>query len=229
MRIFWAALPALLWASSAVAAADVSGEFGLVSDYRYRGVSLSRGRPAVQGSLTVEHDSGLYAEVWGSTLERPGDPTNSEIDLTAGYDKELSEHFSFDLSGTFFGYPSAGADNYFEATALVTTTHGNASVSAGASYIPRQRATRDDSDTGHDNLYLFGTAEFALPKTPVTLKSGLGYERGAFDEVARGGKWDWTLGGEVELKPAKFGLAYVGSNADGGKRHALVASLFLGW
>lgn len=228
MRFLCAALPALLWASSA-AAADISGEFGVVSDYRYRGVSLSHGRPAVQGTLTIEHDSGLYAELWGSTLERPGDPTNSEIDVTGGYEKALSEHVGIDLSGTFFAYPSAGADNYFEATAIATTTHGAASASVGFSYTPSQRATRDDGGGGHDNVYLFGTAGYALPKSPVTLKAGLGYERGAFDEVERGGKWDWTLGGEVEFKPAKLGLAYVGSNADSDDRHALVASLFLGW
>ena len=68
-----------------------------------------------------------------------------------------------------------------------------------------------------------------MPKSPVSLKAGFGYERGWFDEVEHGGKRDWTLGGEVELKPARLGLAYVGSNADGGDRHALVASLFLGW
>ena len=216
-----------MWASSA-AAADLSSETGVVSDYRYRGVSLSRGRAAVQGSLTVEHDSGLYAQVWGSTLGS-GNPANSEVDLTGGYGADLSEHISIDLSGTWYLYPKAGSDNYVEATALVTATHGNASLGAGVSYIPRQRATRDDGGGGRDNLYLFGTADYAVPQTPVTLKAGLGYERGAFDEVARGGKWDWTLGGEAEFKPAKLGLAYVGSNADGGDRHAVAASLFLGW
>ena len=80
-----------------------------------------------------------------------------------------------------------------------------------------------------DNLYVFGSAGYALPKTPVTLKAGLGFERGAFDEVAHGGKWDWTLGGEAEFKPVTLGLAYVGSNADGGDRHALVASALISW
>lgn len=47
--------------------------------------------------------------------------------------------------------------------------------------------------------------------------------------VEHGGKWDWTFGGEGEFKPAKLGLAYVGSNADGSDRHALIASLFLIW
>ena len=228
MRLICAAIVASMWASAS-AAADVSGEFGVVSDYRYRGVTLSRGRPAVQGSVTIEHDSGFYGEAWVSTLERPSDPTDSEVDVTAGFSKDLSEALNLDLSGTFFAYPSAGSDNYVEATALVTATHGAASGGLGFSYIPRQRATRDDGGAGHDNAYLFATLDVVIPKTPVTLKAGAGYERGAFDEVAQGGKWDWTLGCEAEFKPVRLGLAYVGSNADGGDRHALVASAFLSW
>ncbi len=227
MRLLCGALIAAM--ATSAAAADVSGEAGVVSDYRYRGVTLSRGRPAIQASVTIEDDSGLYAEAWTSTLERPGDPTDSEVDLTAGFSKDLSEALNVDLSGSFFAYPSAAPDNYYEATALVTATHGDATGGIGFSYIPRQRATRDDSGAGHDNAYLFGTLDFAIPRTPVTLKSGIGYERGAFDEVEHGGKWDWTLGCEVEFKPVKLGLAYVGSNADGGDRHALVASAFVSW
>jgi uncharacterized protein (TIGR02001 family) len=217
----------MIWASSATAA-DLSGDAGLVSDYRYRGVSLSHGRPAVQGSLTIEHESGLYAELWGSTLGS-GNPANLEADLTGGYSADLSDHITFDLSGTWYVYPKSGGDNYGEATALASATAGNATVGAGVSYIPRQRATRDETGESHDNIYLFGTGDFAVPRTPLTLKAGLGYERGAFDEVAHGGKWDWTLGGEVALKPVIVGLAYVGSNADGNDRHAIVASAFFNW
>jgi len=222
MRFLCIALAASTWASSA-AAVEVSGEVGLVSDYRFRGVSLSQGRPAVQADLMLEHESGLYADLWGSTLGE-SDPTNNEIGLTAGYAAELNEHFSVDLSAMYYAYPSAPSDNYIESTALVTTTHGDVSASFGVSYAPAQRGT------GHrDNLYVFGSAGYALPKTPVTLKAGLGFERGAFDEVAHGGKWDWTLGGEAEFKPVTLGLAYVGSNADGGDRHALVASALISW
>lgn len=209
----------LLWAAPA-AAVDVSGEAGLVSDYRYRGVSLSRGHPALQAELTLEHVSGLYADVWGSTL---GHDSETEFDITGGYSKDIADAVSIDLSGTYFLYPKTASDNYVEGTALVTMTHGAASANVGVSYAPAQRGT------GHDgNVYWFGTADYAVPKTPVTLKAGLGYERGAFDERERGGKWDWTIGGELALKPAKLGLAYVGSNVDG-DRHALVASAFLQW
>ena len=208
------------------AAQSVSGEAGLVSDYRYRGVSLSRGHPAAQASLTFEHDSGLYANAWGSTL---GHGSETEIDLTAGYEAEVSKVIGVDLFATYYAYPTDGGANYAEATAVMKATRGPASASLGISYAPPQRGTRDESGHAHGDSYVFGAAEYAVPKSPVTLKAGFGYERGWFDEVEHGGKWDWTVGGEVEVEPARLGLAYVGSNADGGDRHALVASLFLEW
>ena len=77
----------MLWTTPA-AAIDISGEAGLVSDYRYRGVSLSRGHPALQAELTLEHESGLYADLWGSTL---GHRDEAEIDFTGGLAKDLSD------------------------------------------------------------------------------------------------------------------------------------------
>jgi uncharacterized protein (TIGR02001 family) len=213
-------------AACPAAAQSVSGEAGLVSDYRFRGVSLSRGHPAVQASLAVEDDSGLYANVWGSTL---GHRSQTEIDLTAGYEAEVSKVIGVDLFATYYAYPADGSANYVEATAVMKATRGPVLASLGVSYSPPQRGTRDESGRTHGNTYVFGGLEYAVPKSPVTMKAGLGYERGWFDEVEHGGKCDWTLGGEVELKPAKLGLAYVGSNADGEDRHALVGSLFLEW
>jgi uncharacterized protein (TIGR02001 family) len=209
----------LLWASPA-AAADISGELGLVSDYRYRGVSLSGGHAAVQGALLVEHQTGAYLELWGSVSDE-GNSASPELNFTAGYERGLTTRFSVELSGTYYAYPSASADNYYEAAASVSASLGDASGSLGASYIPRQRAAPSG------NLYLFGSTEWGVPETPLSLAASLGYERGAFDEVSRGGKWDWSLGGVIAAKSARLGLAYVGSTADGGADHALVASLFL--
>jgi len=227
MRLLWIAVPVLAWASPAVAA-DVSGDIGVVSDYRYRGVTLSRGHPAVQASLTLEHDSGLYASVWGSTL---GHEEEIEADFTAGYSKDLSEAFNIDLSGSYFTYPTGGDEDYFEATAIATMTKGSASASLGFSYIPPQRATRDDEGDATGNGYLFGSVEYQLPKSPVTVRVGLGYERGAFDEVEHGKKFDWNIGAEMKLKPVRISVTYVGSNADrgAGDHHAIVASAFAEW
>ena len=201
------------------AAADVSGELGPVSDYRYRGVSLSHERPALQGSISLDHPSGLYAQLWGSTL---GHGTDTEVDLTGGYQADLSEHLNIDLSGTWYAYPSGSDTNYVEGTAATTVSHGAASAKFGISFVPPQHLTTS-------NVYAFTEGSYEIPRTPVSLTASLGYERGGFDEVEHGGKWDWKLGAETTLNPAKLCLAYVGSNADGGHRHALVASAFLTW
>lgn len=222
-----AAVAAALWAIPA-GASPLSGDVGMVSDYRYRGLSLSDGRPALQGSLTLEHD-GLYGSLWGSTLGRIGDPASSEIDVTAGYERELAGWVRLDVSATRFFYPAFGGDDYSEATAAVTLTRGSAEATGGLSYAPRQRTLRDDAGRRHDNVYAFAGARYPVPKTPLTLVAKAGYERGAFDAMRGGGKWDWNIGAEVERGRGKFGLGCVGSNVDHGKGHALVGSVTLGW
>lgn len=56
---------AFLWSASAFA--QVTGSVGAVSDYRYRGHSLSEGDPALQASVGYDAASGAYAGLFGST------------------------------------------------------------------------------------------------------------------------------------------------------------------
>ena len=44
-------------------AVTVNGTAAIVSDYRFRGISQSNKRFAVQGSITVAHESGVYGGV----------------------------------------------------------------------------------------------------------------------------------------------------------------------
>jgi len=218
----------VLAASAPAAAMDLSGELGVVSDYRDRGLTLSNGKPAVQGAILLEHASGLYGEVWASTLGSPRGPQDSEWDFSAGYETALWKSVSLDLYATYVVYPKAGDENYLEATAIATAELGGGSAGVGVSFVPRQRGTRDEAGRGRRNTYVFGQAGYDIPKTPLNMTARLGYERGWFDGVERGGKWDWTLGAEAEVHSARLGLAYAGSNADD-DRHGVVASLFLSW
>ena len=65
----------------------ITGSVGLVSDYRFRGVSQSDEGVAVQGGFTVNHESGFYVGTWGSNLAGWGTfgGPNLEVDLFAGY------------------------------------------------------------------------------------------------------------------------------------------------
>jgi len=62
---------------------------GVVSDYRYRGLSQSRLKPALQGGVDYADKSGFYVGAWGSSIKwiKDGNGGNApvEIDLYGGY------------------------------------------------------------------------------------------------------------------------------------------------
>jgi uncharacterized protein (TIGR02001 family) len=205
-------------------AQDLSADLSLVSDYRYRGLSLSNQRPALQLDVSLEDKGGAHAGFWASSIREPGSALELELAASTGYGVELGEHLSLDLTGTFYVYPGDTGSNYGEITASLEYGHGPATLGVGASFVPRQGGTRDDFGRASRNSYYFATAEYALSQTPVTLTASLGYERGFFDEVEGGGKWDWSAGTSLDLAPARIGLSYCGSN---GGSDAVVAALTL--
>jgi uncharacterized protein (TIGR02001 family) len=214
---------AACWAQQA-GAVDVSAELGVVSDYRYRGFTLSDGKSAAQASVTIEHDSGAYATLWASTIEEAGFDADVEIDLVGGYAVDLGGSLSLDLSAAYFVYPSEADSNYFEGTAALERTKGPTTLRAGLSFVPKQRGTQDEEGGGRRNSYLFAGASYELEKLPLTLGAELGHERGFFDGVEGGGKWDWCLVAGLQLDRFRVGLAYGGTDAG---PDALVASLFV--
>jgi uncharacterized protein (TIGR02001 family) len=209
--------------SAPAAATDISAEAGLVSDYRYRGYSLSEGKPAVQASVSLEHDSGLYGSVWSSTIRQDDFDADIEIDLVGGYALDLSDKLSLDFSATYYLYPSEPGANYAEATVVVERSIGAAALSAGISFVPPQHGTLGEDGRKKGNRYLFVGASYEVPAFPLTLNAALGHERGFFDEVDQGGKWDWSLGASLKRDHVRLGAAYTGTDAGS---DALVASLF---
>ena len=62
-----------------------------------------------------------------------------------------------------------------------------------------------------------------MPHDPASFAE-VGHERGVFDEVDGGGKWDWTVGGRLAVNKLRISFSYCGTDAG---RDALVASLLL--
>ncbi|MBT5186001.1 MAG: hypothetical protein HOM01_04285, partial [Kordiimonadaceae bacterium] len=61
----------------------ISGDVTGISDYRFRGVSMTNKDPAVQGTLSVEHKSGLYVTAWGTNIS-DFNGAKTEFDFMAG-------------------------------------------------------------------------------------------------------------------------------------------------
>jgi uncharacterized protein (TIGR02001 family) len=203
--------------------ADWSAEIGAVSDYRYRGLSLSNGKPALQGSLALEHESGAYAELWASSPSSGGSGP-AELDATAGYAFRLTDAVSLDVSATYYAFPGMTEANAVELTGMLEAGSGPFALNLGISLAPPQLGTRDAIGVKKTNRYVFAAAAYDLSSAPVTLRASLGHERGPWDMAAGGGKWDWSLGAEAHLKPVRIGLDLVGSNAGD---ESLVGALIL--
>ncbi|MEM9100952.1 MAG: TorF family putative porin [Pseudomonadota bacterium] len=82
---------------------EVSANVSLVSNYIFRGVSLSNDEPATQGGFDLSHSSGAYLGVWGSS-----DSGNGEIDFYGGYAFSVSDDFSVDVGVLRYYYPGVG-------------------------------------------------------------------------------------------------------------------------
>lgn len=186
---------------------NLATTIGAVSDYRFRGVSLSGEEPAAQGSLELGHASGFYGGVWTSTLG-DGGAADLEVDLYAGWTKAMGLA-TIDVGVLGYLYPDASDLDYVELYGSVAWTLGPANATLGVNYAPEQ-----DNVGGDDNLYLYGDVGVGIPSTPVTLKAHLGYEDGGFGGPD-GDKLDWSIGAEYRLGLFTLGAAYVDTDIRG--------------
>jgi len=117
-----ALLALALSTAPSVQASDFSGTAALTTDYVWRGTSQSNGDPAVQAGFKVAGASGVYAQIWGSSVEfAPETRASTEFDLVAGWSGALSDAWALDVNLTRYVYPAATIDlDWTEANATVT-------------------------------------------------------------------------------------------------------------
>lgn len=88
---------------------------GIYSDYRTRGISQTQNDPALQGSATLLHSSGLYAGVWSSNVDFGyGIRTRQEQDYYVGYYWQANDDIALDLTYIEYVYPKQSEFNFGE-------------------------------------------------------------------------------------------------------------------
>lgn len=87
----------------------LSFNVGAVTDYRYRGISQSRLKPALQGGADFAQKSGFYVGTWASTIKwvkDGGGDANVEVDLYGGY-KFTAGPVGLDVGALRYIYPGS--------------------------------------------------------------------------------------------------------------------------
>lgn len=181
---------------------ELSSNIGVVSDYRFRGISLSDRDPAIQGGIDLTAPSGLFAGVWASSIA-PYGGAEGEVDLYVGYGAEIGS-LEYSVTANAYLYPGGQGVNYGELQANLGKTLGPVKLGAEVAYVPDQKNTQGG------NVYLGMSLDVPLGKTPLILKSRGGYEDGFYDS-----KWDWEVGVAYEKEWGVVFLSALGTNYSG--------------
>ncbi len=123
------------------AAADVTANVGLTTDYVFRGISQTDDKLAIQGGFDYAHSSGAYAGVWASNVNfKDGDEAQVEVDLYAGMTGKAGD-LGWKFGGIYYNYPGVSDSSslkydYWEFGPTLTYPVGPATASLMVLWSP---------------------------------------------------------------------------------------------
>ena len=231
--VSWALLSCGLLACTQ-ARAQVSGSVAVVSDHRFRGASLSDGRPALQLALAWERGDGWYAGVFASSARLSA---HADLQLLSyvGYARRLHNGSSWEAGAEYTAFRQHSAGNYPELYVGLATER----ISGRLYYAPRYFSEDDavayaelDADKPLDERWrLFGHLGLLRRLRHGEAEAGEGAQRTRIDaRVGIGaafGKFDLQLARVAsDGSRGRFSGYPVGAAADTG---AWVLSLSRAW
>ena len=184
------------------------GSLALTSDYVYRGLSQTEGRPAVQGEVHVRSESGWSLGMRASTVNRgQSSGARSEIDLQLAQSWSFGSDWSLQLSANHYFYPDDNRSQPYEYDEFVASLSYQNRLTATLAWSP------NTSRFGHEVFVRDQTARSyeltALqPLSPSwSLFSGAGYHD--LNELFATGYWYWNAGVTYCLGNLQIDLSHI--------------------
>jgi uncharacterized protein (TIGR02001 family) len=187
----------------------VTGSIGGTSDFVFRGLSLTRGKPAAQASFDVEFPKEFYVGAFAATADPKDNPSPDwEIDVWAGRYWRLSENWSSDLRLSQYTYPNDPRRVSYNRTELTGTLGFRNQLFVAAIYSPNTKAVGSSSGYDEGNTWaveLSGRHPFS---ERYSISAGIGHY--GLEEIYHDSYnyWNVTLTGT--FNPFEVQLAYLG-------------------
>ena len=177
----------------------LTGNFGVFSQYIFRGLTQTNRKPAAQGGFDLSHESGFYAGTWMSNISwlkenasnavpgtiqgTYGGGGSLEMDFYGGYKWNLASDVVLDTGTLYYYYP--GDINTNVAAAPASTPKGDTWeiylapswkwLSAKWSYSVMDKTFGTLKSRG--TWYLDLSAAYPIEDTPWTLLAHWGYQK----------------------------------------------------
>ncbi len=199
-------------AQSATPAVSISGNLGLFSDYRFRGISLTDRKPALQGGFDLSHASGLYLGNWNSNIDSAFyNGSNLEMDVYGGYRTDLGG-VGIDVGVIYYYYPGSGKGG--------TSKIDNTEIYVGASFGPLSakysHAVSDFFSAPNTKASRYFDLGYAQDLgNGLGVNAHVGYQRIRNTPSNTGRITDYKVGVTYDLSGYVLGASYIGTNRDG--------------
>jgi uncharacterized protein (TIGR02001 family) len=132
---YLAAAAALLSLTGTIAKADdaparpITANVAVTSDYLFRGLTQTWGRPAIQGGADYANPDGFAAGFWGSSISERSYPGGAmELDLYASYGAAIGSDWSWRAGIYGYVYPGANLDQAGLPSRSLNTVEANAAL-----------------------------------------------------------------------------------------------------
>ncbi|MBP6898773.1 MAG: TorF family putative porin [Burkholderiaceae bacterium] len=194
--------------------ADLAFNVGVTSDYRYRGISQTRLKPAVQGGVDFSA-GGFYLGAWGSTIkwikDIPGGDAGVEVDVYGGYKGELAKDLAYDVGVLSYIYPSNKLSPKADTTELYgALTYGPATLKYSHA-VTNTFANPDSKNSFYVDLSAGFDVGGGLMVTPH-----IGYQKFKGPVADAASYTDYSLTVSKDFSGVVPSIAIVGTDADKG-------------
>jgi uncharacterized protein (TIGR02001 family) len=195
-----------------VSYAQFSANLGLVSDYRYRGISQTRLKPAIQGGIDYGAPGGFYVGAWATNIKwikDLGGDADVEIDLYGGWKGEVAKDLTLDVGVLTYQYPSNKLNPKAETTELYGALTYNVFTAKYSHSVTNTFANPDSKNSFYVDL----SAGFDVG-SGVTLTPHVGYQKikGPFESVAT--YTDYSIGVSKDFSGFLLSATLIGTDAD---------------
>lgn len=210
----------------------LTGNVSVVTDYRYRGISQSNLKPAIQGGFDLAHSSGFYVGNWNSSISWLSDASafyttesgasgagnvssNIEMDFYAGYKGEISKGLGFDVGALYYYYPGKYPSDFNKAD--TGEIYGALSYGPITSKLSYAVTDLFGAPSSKGSYYFDLSAGFDIG-SGYMLNTHVGYQRvdsASFRATKDATYTDWKIGISKDFAGLSFALDYIDTNAKG--------------
>lgn len=208
----------VIWIAPAQADTVVSGTVGATSDLVFRGLSLTRGRPAAQLSIDFEFPKEFYFGAFAATTDpNPGPSPNFETDVWAGRYWSVTDDVSADLRLSHYFYPDDPRRVSYDRSEVTATLGFRNQLFVAAIYSPETRAV--GSSPGYHSDGAAWAVEVSGRRTlneHWAFSAGVGHYN--LQQVYDDSYYYWNATVTATLRPFELQVAYLGVSSEA-ERH----------